>query len=86
MTLIKQLAAEKDCTPAQFALSWVLAQGAHIVPIPGTKRRKYLEENVGALNITLEADDLREIDKKFPADAAAGSLRTKKMMRMMGLK
>jgi len=86
VTLIKQLAAEKDCSPAQFALAWMLAQGADIAPIPGTKRRKYLEENIGALNVTLGADDLREIDKKFPPDAAAGSLRSEKMMQMMGLK
>ena len=64
----------------------MLAQGADIAPIPGTKRRKYLEENIGALNVTLGADDLREIDKKFPPDAAAGSLRSEKMMQMMGLK
>ena len=56
------LAAEKGCTPAQLALAWVLAQGNDIVPIPGTKRRRYLEENVGALDVHLTPDDLADID------------------------
>ena len=86
VALIEQMAAEKNCTPAQFALSWVMAQGADVVPIPGTKRRKYLEENVRALEVTLDTDDLREIDEKFPPDAAQGSLRSEKMARMTGVK
>src|SRR5436309_7642493 len=55
---IEELAERKGCTPSQLALAWVLAQGEEIVPIPGTKRRKYLEENVGALNVKLTVDDL----------------------------
>ena len=63
---VRQLAAQLDVTPAQFALAWVLAQGADIVPIPGTKRRKYLEENIGAINVVLNAEELRAIDEEFP--------------------
>src|SRR5581483_6070174 len=55
---VRALAAEKGCTPGQLALAWVMAQGDDVVPIPGTKRRRYLEENVGACDITLSADDL----------------------------
>jgi aryl-alcohol dehydrogenase-like predicted oxidoreductase len=69
---IEQLAAEKSCTPAQLALAWVLAQGDDIVPIPGTKRRRYLEENVAALGVELTPEDLRRIDEVAPKGAAAG--------------
>lgn len=69
---IEQLAAEKGCTPAQIALAWVLAQGEDIVPIPGTKHRKYLEENVAALDVKLTPDDLRHIDEIAPKGIAAG--------------
>src|SRR5579864_3560693 len=60
---VEEIAKEKGCTPSQLALAWVLAQGRDIVPIPGTKRRKYLEENVGALNVKLTAEDLKRIDE-----------------------
>ncbi|WP_445501493.1 aldo/keto reductase [Microvirga sp. G4-2] len=70
---IEAMAQEKGCTPAQLALAWVLAQGNDIVPIPGTKRRKYLEQNVGALDVTLTTDDLERIDRIIPPGAAAGS-------------
>ena len=69
---IQEIAAEKGCTPAQLALAWVLAQGEDIVPIPGTKRRKYLEENVGALELHLTSEDLRRIDEIAPKGVAAG--------------
>ena len=69
---IEAIAAEKGCTSAQLALAWVLAQGKDIVPIPGTKRRKYLEENVGALSVTLTRTDLDRIDRILPPGAAAG--------------
>lgn len=82
--IIRRIAAEKNCTPAQMALAWVLAQGKDVIPIPGTKRRKYLEENVGALDVTLDADELNEINKVFPPDAATGSLRSEKMTQIMG--
>jgi aryl-alcohol dehydrogenase-like predicted oxidoreductase len=70
---LKVIAADKGCTPAQLALAWVLAQGEDIVPIPGTKRRKYLEENVGALNVSLTANDLARINAAVPSGAAAGT-------------
>jgi aryl-alcohol dehydrogenase-like predicted oxidoreductase len=70
---VEEIAREKGCTPAQLALAWVLAQGPDIVPIPGTKRRKYLDENLGALEVALEAGDLRRIDDAFPKGAAAGT-------------
>jgi aryl-alcohol dehydrogenase-like predicted oxidoreductase len=60
---VEQLAAAKDCTPGQVALAWVLAQGEDIVPIPGTKRRRYLEENLGAAGVQLTADDLAWLDE-----------------------
>jgi aryl-alcohol dehydrogenase-like predicted oxidoreductase len=69
---VEEIAHEKGGTPSQLALAWVLAQGDDIVPIPGTKRRKYLEENVAALNVKLTKEDLRRIDEVFPKDAAAG--------------
>jgi aryl-alcohol dehydrogenase-like predicted oxidoreductase len=69
---IEAFAKEKKCTPAQLALAWVLAKGEDIVPIPGTKRKKYLEENVAALNIELRPEDLRRIDEAIPAGATAG--------------
>jgi aryl-alcohol dehydrogenase-like predicted oxidoreductase len=62
---VKELAAKKKCTPAQFALAWVLAQGNDMVPIPGTKRLKYLEDNMGALAVQLTEADLRETDARF---------------------
>jgi aryl-alcohol dehydrogenase-like predicted oxidoreductase len=71
--LIEQMARQKGCTPAQLALAWLLHQGEDIVPIPGTKRVKYLEENVGALNVKLSAEDLRRIDAIAPKGVAAGT-------------
>ena len=69
---IEALASDKGCTPAQLALAWVMAQGDDIVPIPGTKHRKYLEQNVAALNVSLTSDDLARIEAIAPRDAAAG--------------
>jgi len=60
---VEEIAKEKKCTPSQLALAWLLAQGQDIVPIPGTKRRKYLEENVGALNVKLSPEDLRRMTR-----------------------
>jgi aryl-alcohol dehydrogenase-like predicted oxidoreductase len=80
---IEEIASEKDCTPAQLALAWVLAQGGDVVPIPGTKRRKYLDENVGALKIDLSSDDLRRIDEVMPLGAASGMRYTEEMMRVV---
>jgi len=69
----EEIANEKKCTPSQLALAWLLAQSQDIIPIPGTKRRKYLEENVGALNVKLTPEDLRRIDEVAPHGAAAGN-------------
>ncbi|MFL9451722.1 MULTISPECIES: aldo/keto reductase [Nostocales] len=69
---VKAIAAEKGATPSQLALAWLLAQGNDIVPIPGTKRRRYLEENVGATEITLTPNDLRRIEEVAPKGFAAG--------------
>ena len=69
---VKRLAADKGCTPGQLALAWVLAQGDFVAPIPGTKRVTYLEENVGALEVELHADDLASLEQAVPRDAVAG--------------
>ena len=69
---IEEIAREKGCTPAQLALAWVLSQGEDIVPIPGTKRRKYLEENLGAVKVKLSPEDLARIDEVAPKGVAAG--------------
>ena len=69
---VKEIAATKQVTPAQLALAWLLAQGEGLVPIPGTKRRKNLEENVAALGITLTREDLERIDQAAPKGAASG--------------
>ena len=69
---VEKLAIEKGCKPSQLALAWVMAQGKDIVPIPGTKRRKYLEENAAAADIPLSQEDLARMDEAFPKDAAAG--------------
>ena len=69
---IEAIAGEKQCTPAQLVLAWLLAQGQDIVPIPGTKRRERLEENVGAVDVRLGPDDVRRISEAVPAGAAAG--------------
>ena len=66
---VEELAGEKGCTPGQLALAWVLAQGDDVVPIPGTKRRKYLEENVAAADVDLSADDLARIESELPEAA-----------------
>jgi aryl-alcohol dehydrogenase-like predicted oxidoreductase len=78
---IKDMATEKGCTPGQLALAWVLAQGNDIVPIPGTKRVEYLEENVGALDVQLSPEDLQAINAIAPQGAAAGSRYPAEMMK-----
>jgi aryl-alcohol dehydrogenase-like predicted oxidoreductase len=80
---VEQIAKEKHCSPSQLALAWVVAQGKDIVPIPGTKRRKYLEENVGAVNVRLSAEDLRRIEEAFPSGAAAGERYPEHMMQLV---
>ena len=78
---VEELAKEKGCQPSQLALAWVLAQGEAIVPIPGTKRRKYLEENVAALDVKLSSEDLRRLAEFFPQGAASGQRYAEQMMR-----
>jgi aryl-alcohol dehydrogenase-like predicted oxidoreductase len=82
---IETIAQEKGCTPAQLALAWVLAQGDDIVPIPGTKRRTYLEQNVGALDVALTREDLERIDRIMPPCAAAGTRYAAAGMQAVGL-
>ena len=81
---IEAMAGEKGCTPAQLALAWVLAQGDSIVPIPGTKRRRYLEENLGALEVKLTPEDLERIDRIIPPGAAAGARYAAPAMQLLG--
>ena len=78
---VEELAREKKCTPSQLALAWVLAQGKDIVPILGTKQRKYLEENVGALSLKLTPEDLRRLEEAAPRGAAAGDRYSPQGMR-----
>ncbi|HET6588240.1 MAG TPA: aldo/keto reductase [Oleiagrimonas sp.] len=80
---VKALAADKGCTPAQLALAWVLAQDAHIVPIPGTKRIKYLDDNLGAVDVHLDDADLAAIDAVFPRDAVSGTRYNEEGMRLL---
>jgi aryl-alcohol dehydrogenase-like predicted oxidoreductase len=80
---VEEIAREKRCTPAQLALAWVLAQGNNIVPIPGTKRRKYLQENVGAVDVVLTGEDLAKIEEVAPKDSFAGSRYPEAMMKLL---
>ena len=77
---VQALASKKGCAASQLALAWVLAQGDDVVPIPGTKRRKYLEQNAGALDIAMSPAELAEIDAVFPPDAAQGTRYGQAMM------
>jgi aryl-alcohol dehydrogenase-like predicted oxidoreductase len=78
---IEELAAAKNCTPSQLALAWVLAQGDDIVPIPGTKRIHYLDDNLSAVEVRLSAEDLAQIDAILPAGVAAGARYNEQAMR-----
>jgi aryl-alcohol dehydrogenase-like predicted oxidoreductase len=80
---VEAIAAEKKCTPSQLALAWLLARGEDVIPIPGTKRRKYLEENAGGLDVALTAEDLRRIDEVAPQGAAAGARYPEHMMSLI---
>jgi len=81
---VREVADEKGVTPGQLALAWLLAQGEDIVPIPGTKRRKYLEENAGAADVTLTEEDLRRIEEAMPRGSAAGERYPEEQLRAMG--
>lgn len=80
---VRILADDKGCTPGQLALAWVLSRGEDLVPIPGTKRRKYLEENVAALDVTLTPDELERIDGVFPPGATEGDRYPEAMMALV---
>jgi aryl-alcohol dehydrogenase-like predicted oxidoreductase len=80
---VKELAAKKGCTPAQFALAWVLAQGNDVIPIPGTKRMRFLEDNMGALAVQLTESDLKETDARFQQIAVAGERYAPEMMALV---
>ncbi|WP_394843796.1 aldo/keto reductase [Pendulispora brunnea] len=83
VTQIEGLAKEKGCTASQLALAWVLSRGDFVVPIPGTKRRKYLEQNVAALEVTVTAEDVKAIDAVFPPSAASGQRYAPHMMAIL---
>jgi len=82
---IQQLASEKSCTPAQLALAWVLAQGQHVVPIPGTKRRSYLDEDLGAFDLQLTEADLSRMNEIAPRGIAAGARYPEVHMKRVGI-
>jgi len=77
---VAELAKQKNCTPGQLALAWLLAQGEEIIPIPGTKRRGYLEENAAALSVKLSAEDLRRLEEVAPKGAASGQRYPEQLM------
>jgi aryl-alcohol dehydrogenase-like predicted oxidoreductase len=80
---VEEFSRQKKCTPAQLALAWVLAQGNDIVPIPGTKKRKYLQENIAALDVDLSGEDLERIEEVAPKEAFAGSRYPEAMMKLL---
>ncbi|MGF6108588.1 aldo/keto reductase [Pseudomonas frederiksbergensis] len=80
---VQTLAADKGVTAGQLALAWVLAQGDYLIPIPGTKQRKYLEENVAALDVKLSAGELQALEAIFPADATAGLRYPEEVMKLL---
>ena len=82
---VEAIAQAKGCKPSQVALAWVLTQGDDVVPIPGTKRRRYLEENVGALEVSLSSTDVERIARAFPKGAAAGERYDRAGMQMLNL-
>ena len=82
---IEELAAEKRCSTAQLALAWLLARGDDIVPIAGTKRRSYLEQNVGAVEVKLSANDLSRLDRAAPRGAASGARYPQEAMQRVNI-
>ncbi len=82
--MLEQLAAEKKCTPAQLAIAWCLAQGEDIIPIPGTKKLKYLHENIEAVKVKLTPSDIRNINNMFPPGIASGERYPAMQMQRVG--
>jgi aryl-alcohol dehydrogenase-like predicted oxidoreductase len=83
VTRVASVAADKGCSPSQLVLAWVLARSPFIVPIPGTKRRNYLRDNLGAASVALTDDDMKQIEAVFPKDAAAGLRYPAEMMKLV---
>ena len=81
--IVKDLAAKKNCTPAKYVLAWLLAQGNDMIPIPGTKRERYLEDNMGALAVRLTKEDLQETEARFQGTAVAGDRYSPEMMALL---
>jgi len=79
---VREFASEKGCSPAQLALAWMMSQWQHIVPIPGTRRKANLDENLGALSVSLSGAELAAIDAVFPPDAVVGARYPEAMMRL----
>jgi len=82
---LEKIAASKKCTPAQAALAWLLAQGEDIVPIPGTKRRTYLEQNCAAVNVKLTKEEIESLSRAFPLNATAGTRYPEKQLAGLGI-
>jgi aryl-alcohol dehydrogenase-like predicted oxidoreductase len=82
---LERIAAAKKCSPAQVAIAWLLAQGNDIVPIPGTKRRKYLEQNGAATDVKLTPEDLSALSKAFPLNVTAGTRYPEKQLAGLGI-
>ncbi|NII09250.1 aldo/keto reductase [Oleiagrimonas sp. C23AA] len=82
---VREMAQARGCTPAQLALAWVLARDTHVVPIPGTKRMAYLDDNLGALEVSLSADERQALDRAFPLDAAVGDRYQSVMMKTLNV-
>jgi aryl-alcohol dehydrogenase-like predicted oxidoreductase len=82
---LERIAAQKKCTPAQVALAWLLAQGTDVVPIPGTKRRAYLEQNCAAAEIALSAAEIEELKRAFPLNVTAGTRYPEKQLAGLGI-
>jgi len=82
---VEHIAKEKGCTPAQLALAWVLAQGEDVIPIPGTKRRSYLEQNAAAVDVALTAEELRRLEEIAPRGTASGMRYAEEMMTLINL-
>ena len=83
--ILKSLAAKEGCTPAQLAIAWLLAQRDFVVPLPGSKQRRWLEENVAAVDLKPSPDTLAALDRAFPPGAAAGTRYPEPQMKRLGL-
>ena len=82
---VEKIAAARKCTPAQVAIAWVLAQGDDIVPIPGTKHRQYLEQNIAALEVKLSEVEIAALSQSFPLNVTAGTRYPEKQMKALGI-